>query len=415
MPIVPFKGEKISRTYHAFLRLSTPKDLRDAVFLALSGVHVAFEPVPGCLTGFGKPFELPLQASGAQILERSPDSIAAAVLAMATCKSFRGSNASRPPLSFMVEDEAVADVLRGISLCLSQRAGRMLSRTDIADIMGWVACLTDARMDAQIPYGCEEWGAFLRREPADHDLGWYPPPDRTNVSRTLVCHVRPAVEDLERILAHAPVGIINAQVMRKGRPWAAGLSADKSLILGTHCLAPMLSWLPHDGGEPAPMLDRETLLGAGDREAALRKLYGEAWDRVRVISAEGYRMTLDAVPGPLQAIWGHQRAGLHLYGVKVEKMPPCRVDDLRRHALDGGYKASAEVHLPRPQGVLTMAAPTIQAQAALLRVGVDHNAPVVIAIEDPGTVAVELHERWDGFMGGTFVTPPVAAGPSEVR
>lgn len=401
MPLVPFKGEKISRTDHAFLRLSTPEDLRDAVFLALSGVHVAFESVPGCLTGFGKPFELPLQTRRGQIVERTPESVAAAVLAMVTCKDFRGSNASRPPLSFSVEDEAVANVLRGIGLCLSQRAGRMLSRTDIADIMGWVACLTDARIDAQIPYGCEEWGAFLRREPADHDLGWYPPPERPNVSRTLVCHVRPAVEDLERILAHAPVGIINAQVMRKGRPWAAGLSADKSLILGTHCLAPMLSWLPHDGGEPVPVLDRGTLLSAGDLEAALRKLYGEAWDRVREISAEGYQMTLAAVPGLLQAIWGHQRGGLHLYGVDVEKMPPCRVDDLRRHALDGGYKASAEVHLPRPQGVLTMAAPTIQAQAALLGVGVDHNAPVVIDPEDAGATAKMVHEGWDGFMGGT--------------
>lgn len=170
--------------------------------------------------------------------------------------------------------------------------------------MGWMAGLTETRVDAQVPYGCEEWGAFLRREPADHDLGWYPPPDKPNVSRTVVCHVRPAVEDLARILARAPVGIVNAQVMRRARPWAAGLSADKSLILGTHCLAPMLSCSPHDGGEPVPVLDRETLLSAGDREAALRKLYDGAWDRVRDFSAEGYRMTLEALPEPLQAIWG---------------------------------------------------------------------------------------------------------------
>lgn len=101
-------------------------------------------------------------------------------------------------------------------------------------------------------------------------------------------------------------------------------------------------------------------------------------------SRKRHQMTLEAAPGPLQTIWGHQRAGLHLYGVEVVKMPPCRVDDLRRHALDGGYKAAAKAHLPRPQGVLTMisgcgSAPSgsqswVRPEPLRLRVWVEHRA-----------------------------------------
>jgi len=403
---LPPSDETVSRFDHAFLRLATPEDLHDAIFLALSGVHVAFEPVPGFLTGFGKPRRIVDTPAAITVsVDRTPATIAAAILRLVTHKGLGDGTA----ICLDIADSDLKAAITGIVRCLNQRAARPFSRTDIADIMGWIATLTPARIDAQVPYGSDEWGAFLRGDPS-LGLGWYPPPAASNFSRTIVCHVKPSDEDLARILSSGSVGLINAVAMRRRAPWAAGTGPDKRLLLPSHALAPMLAWTPADAGAALPVMTRSDLLTAGSPRPALQALYGAAWDRAQELARQGYLATCEAVPEPLQAIWSHQREGQHPFGIDVVAMPPCDPEDLRRHALYGGIRAADDLRLPRPHAVTTTRVTTtdpvgtLVTQAHWLDKLAGHNVAAQVVLRDGETAEVVSHlsGRWSEFVGAEF-------------
>lgn len=400
----------------AFLRLFSPADLHDAVLLLLSGVDVAIEPVPGALSGLGKPrglYRAPHRRPQDVVVKRTPVSIAAGVLRLITDKAVPigpGNNDIRVRIS----DDEVAAAFEGLSKTLSQRAGRPLDRIDVLDVLGWIMPLTTARLDVQVPYGCPEWGAFLRGEADATHLGRVAPPACDNITRTVVCHTQPTRDDLVRMLSHAPIGIVNAMALSKRAPWACAMSADQRLYLASHTVAPIVTWDPGECG-PMPVMTRELLLRAGTPDAAMTALYGHVWDEARRLSRIAFEASREPLPDELQTVWTHQRDALHLHAVDVVRMPPCAPDDLRRHALDGAYRLAAELRLQRPPAVTstkvtTCANPidTLRAQAHWTSTLCTNHAAadVVFAENERAQVADYLGHRWDEFVAARFRRSP---------
>lgn len=259
----------------AFIRLETPSDFRDAIFLLMSGVNVGFEPVTGALTGFLRPVDpiivrrvsdrrvaqiRPMRKTWHVKLKDDPASIADAVLELLTNKEANYVlTVDLGDLASGDRSELFGNAFLGFVTALNYRASRLLSRTDIVDLMDWLARLAEARADAQVPYGDAEWGAFVRRERLDAAvLGWNAPADSV-LARTLVCHVRPARDDMERLFAHLTrtgetVGLVNAKTMTKTVPYFRGVGPTQTLPLANYVVAPI-----HDDAYEAYMLALEPL------------------------------------------------------------------------------------------------------------------------------------------------------------
>lgn len=129
------------------------------------------------------------------------------------------------------------------------------------------------------------------------------------------------------------------------------------------------------------------------------------------MAAGSYAATGKVIPGPLQAIRGYQRDGLHTFGLDVAGMPPCRPDDIRRHALWAAYKAADSVYLPRPHAVTTttvttLADPvaTLEAQAMWADKLTDHHAAAEVVFGNGGAAEVVSHlgGHWLEFVAADF-------------
>jgi hypothetical protein len=119
----------------------------------------------------------------------TPLSIAEAVREMLSVKE-RKTELTLDTCAVMPGERAtqITDSLLGIGTLLNLRAGRLLSATDIADLMEWLAPLSETKLDGTTVYGSMEWSPFLRRS-ATHALPphWatLPPTPRERSSATL--------------------------------------------------------------------------------------------------------------------------------------------------------------------------------------------------------------------------------------
>lgn len=316
----------------AFLQLRTPLDFRDAVHLLMLGHDVAFEPVAGILTGlfrapaitFGKQPIAQVSALNLSITD-DPASIADAAYRLLTAKH------EFDKLRLIVGDGPRHDLLKtafeGFATCLSHRCYRWFSTTDIVDLVSWFMPLTTAQADAQLAFGHDDYGRFVRRETVDYDMGWTVP-DRSLISRSLVFWEDPEPLDLEQVLSCGPIGIVRAKSFARKHPWAAGTNVSKTMIMG-----------PYTSGEIV------TAASADD----LRQASADAWHRAG-----------EPLPDGLQSIWNEQRVRLRLYRMILDHVEVDGDRDLREAVFascydtadqNGGFR-TVPVH-PQPEGDVT--------------------------------------------------------------
>jgi hypothetical protein len=325
---------ELSTRDEAYLRLETIVDFHDAILLLMRGVNVGFEPVTGAVSGFTRPASVWTikrvkdDSSKADVkrgkgwlvkVSDTPAAIAKAAREILAGKDWHDEVCL--DLSSIEAGErttALETAFQGLCRLLSVRAGRLLSRTDIADAVAWFALAATGKADAQVAYGSSSWGAFLKRESDRQDLE-RACPDDYRLTHSFRCHVKPSAEHLTRI-ALAGHRIVNAAECARRCPSFAGVGPSGTLLLPNHGIGSIAG-----------------LDGAGLTDEAL-------WRAMRLLSRAMYRATGLPLDSALQPSWTQQRAFHRVFGVSCTT--PTR--DARNHALHGAIQQGNELKGQQP-------------------------------------------------------------------
>jgi hypothetical protein len=323
-----------SRPDEAFLKLETIADLHDCALLLMRGVGVGFEPVAGALSGFVHPMRCAtikrLQNDGSKAhvprgkgwtvrMADNPASIARAARELVSVKEWHGEvTLDLTGIEAGERTTAVETAFTGLCRLLSIRAGRLLSRTDIADAVAWLALAADGRADVQVGYGSASWGSFLKRETERYDLERCAPADY-RLTHSFRCHVTPSAEHVTRI-ALAGHRIINAVECARRCPSFGGVGPSGAILLPNHGLA------------SSAVLDGTGLAGA------------DLWRAARLLSRAMYRATFLPLDAGLQSSWTEQRRFHRSFGVSCTT--PSK--DARNHALHGAIQMANELKAHQP-------------------------------------------------------------------
>jgi len=366
----------------SFARTETVHDVVDQFWLLLQGCGVGFEPVVGVLSGFTKPVELQIiRSQKTDPNEKGRESnletftqeghrhvwyISVGDSAEAWAKLPGKLLANKKPCDRLVldfsqirpagvrlsgygwissGDETIAASMEKIITLLNHRAGRLLSRIDILDILNHLGTTLSSRRSAEIalvPFGDPEWATFASAK-KDH---WIDNPQRAQSNNSLLFYHKPSRNDLTSIFdlivesGGSEPGFINAQAALKRAPWFKGVNPCAEILLGNKSFCNLV-------------------------EIDLGKFNGD-WDglceAIRVVARANYRQTcVDLLDGMLQHTWHELNEFLRLTGVGLtgivrweHQYSPEHLVCLKRMAVRGCWQMADELNLPRSQAVTTI-------------------------------------------------------------
>lgn len=250
----------------SFCRVETVHDVVDAFWLLLQGCGVGFEPIMGTLSGFTAPVTVEVRSKPKEHRrEENRGSVSSDAYkleigdsAEAWAKSIGKLLAMKHRVSRVILDfsnirpagirlkgygwissgyEPLAQALEAICGLLSKRAGQLLSRIDILDILNHLGTTLSSRRSAEIalvPFGDPEWIDFARAK-KDH---WIDKPHRAQSNNSLLFYAKPSKGDLYDIFEEieknggSEPGFINAQAALKRAPWFKGVNPCAEILLG---------------------------------------------------------------------------------------------------------------------------------------------------------------------------------------
>lgn len=366
----------------SFGRNETVHDVVDSFWLLLQGCGVGFEPVVGTLSGFSKPVDLQIirstkrdpQAKGREenvetFKQKGHElvwTIRVGDSAEAWAKLPGKLLANKRPCDRLVldfseirpagvrlsgygwissGDETIATAMAKIVTLLNCRAGRLLSRIDILDIINHLGTTLSSRRSAEIalvPYGDPEWAPFAKAK-KDH---WHENPQRAQSNNSLLFFSKPTRNDLTQIFdlivdsGGSEPGFINAQTALKRAPWFKGVNPCAEILLGNKSFCNLV-------------------------EVDLGKFNGD-WtalcNAVVLIARANYRQTcVELRDGLLQTSWHELNEFLRLTGVGLTGIirwefqhSPEHLSTLKQMAVRGVYRMADELNLPRSQAVTTI-------------------------------------------------------------
>lgn len=362
----------------SFTHVETVQDVVDCLWLLLQGCGVGFRPIVGQLTGFAKPIK-ELEIVRSERTEKGGEefnrelwepatgtwTIRVGDSAEAWAKSI-GKLAAHPfPASKLVldfsqirpagerlkgygwissGDAAIAKAYEAIFHILNRRAGSLLTRIDILDIVNWLGTVLSSRRSAEIAlfeYGDDEWQEFAV---AKKDW-WINNIQRAQSNNSLLFKTKPSREELEHIFklmvdsGGSEPGFINAQTALKRAPWFKGCNPCAEILLGNKSFCNLT-------------------------EVDVGKFKGDSSGLRRAIhlaARANYRQTcVDLRDGILQEAWHLNNEFLRLCGVGltgIVRRPDLGSYDyteLQRTATAGAYGMADELGLPRPKNVTTV-------------------------------------------------------------
>ena len=360
----------------SFTHVESIYDVVDVLWLLLQGCGVGFRPIIGQLTGFQKPIpnlevirSTRTEKGGKEKNEESYENgtwtITVGDSAESWAKSIGKLMAHPYPADKLVldfsqirpagerlkgygwissGDAAIAKAYTEIYKILNRRAGSLLTRIDILDIVNWLGTVLSSRRSAEIAlfnYGEDEWQEFAV---AKKEF-WVNNVQRAQSNNSLLFKAKPTRSELEHIF-HLMVesggsepGFINGQTAAKRAPWFKGVNPCAEILLGNKSFCNLT----------------EVDVGKfkGD-SSGLRRA-------VHLAARANYRQTcVNLRDGILQESWHLNNEFLRLCGVGltgIVRRPDLGSYDyaeLQRTATSGAYGMADELGLPRPKNVTTV-------------------------------------------------------------
>jgi ribonucleoside-triphosphate reductase len=360
----------------SFTHVESIYDVVDVLWLLLQGCGVGFRPIIGQLTGFQKPIkDLEVIRStrtskggdelNKETFENGIWTIQVGDSAEAWAKSI-GKLMAHPyaadklvldfsqirPAGERLKgygwissgDAAIAKAYTEIFKILNKRAGSLLTRIDILDIVNWLGTVLSSRRSAEIAlfnYGEDEWQEFAV---AKKDF-WVHNIQRAQSNNSLLFKSKPSRAELEEIFimmiksGGSEPGFINGQTAVKRAPWFKGVNPCAEILLGNKSFCNLT-------------------------EVDVGKFKGDSSGLRRAIhlaARANYRQTcVDLRDGILQESWHLNNEFLRLCGVGltgIVRRPDLGSYDfveLQRTATSGAYSMADELGLPRPKNVTTV-------------------------------------------------------------
>lgn len=377
------KTRESSQFNCSFTKVETVYDIVDVLWLLLQGCGVGFSPVVGTLNGFFKPInnievirstkEMDTDGNYEKGCEENKESYSdgvwtitvgdsAEAWAKSIGKLMAGKyNADKLILDFSElrpagirlkgygwissGDEAIAKAYVAIANIMNKRAGQLLTRMDILDIVNWLGTILSSRRSAQIAlfeYGEPEWKEFAV---AKKEWWLTGNSQRIQSNNSLTFHSKPSREEMENIFGlmeeagGSEPGFVNAETALKRAPWFNGSNPCCEILLGNKNFCNLM-------------------------EVDIAKFKGDSAGLLRAIelaSRANYRQTcVNLRDGILQEAWHLNNEFLRLCGVGLtgiarrDDLSEYDYDNMKRVAVSGAYSMADELGLQRPKNVTTV-------------------------------------------------------------
>jgi len=362
----------------AFTHVETVYDIVDSIWLLLQGCGVGFRPIVGSLTGFANFVEeveivrsVAKGKTGKDANVETWDSatrhwtIAVGDSAEAWAKFFGKLMAGKyPALKITLDfgairpagkrlrgygwlssgDVAIARASEAICDIMNSRAGSLLTRIDILDIVNWLGTILSSRRSAEIAilsYGEAEWEEFAS---AKKEF-WVANIQRAQSNNSLLFDNKPSRDELAEVFNHmiaaggSEPGFLNMEQAVARAPWAKGFNPCAEILLGNKGFCNLVTV--------------NVARFAKDNSGLHRAM--------RIMARANYRQTcVDLNDGILQEAWDLNNRYLHLCGVSMTglaqrpDLSPYDLRALRRTATAGAYSMAEELGTPVPKNVTTI-------------------------------------------------------------
>lgn len=378
------KTREASQFNCSFGKSETVHDIVDQFWLLLQGCGVGFEPVRGTLNGFAKPLEVELIRS-TRTDKGFPDNqertfvndegekvthIKVGDSAEAWAKSIGKILALKSPIDRLVldfteirpagerlkgygwissGDETISQAFSKICDLMNKRAGQLLSRIDVLDLLNLLGTTLSSRRSAEIalmPIDDPEVDEFIS---AKKDFWLHDNDHRQQSNNSIMFHSKPTKWELSYIFDRmveaggSEPGFVNAEAAKRRAPWFKGCNPCAEILLGNKSFCNLVE------------IDLGKFLG--DTEELERAIW--------IVSRANYRQTcVDLDDGVLQRSWHELNQFLRLCGVGltgIVKFLDYYGDDsaeflksLRMWARRGAFHMADSLSLPRPKAVTTI-------------------------------------------------------------
>ena len=372
------KRREASQFNCSFTHVETVYDVVDVLWLLMQGCGVGFRPIIGQLTGFQKPIEeieiirsTRTDKNGEQDNSESYDpdtgvwTIRIGDSAEAWSKSIGKLVSHKFPANKLVldfsqirpagerlkgygwissGDESISTAYLAIANIFNRRAGSLLSRIDILDVVNWLGTVLSSRRSAEIALfevGEDEWEEFAV---AKRDW-WINNMQRAQSNNSLLFKTKPSKPELQHIFdlmvesGGSEPGFINGQAATKRAPWFKGCNPCAEILLGNKSFC--------------NLTEVDVAKFKGDSAGLRRAIY--------IAARANYRQTcVNLLDGILQEAWHLNNEFLRLCGVGltgIVRRPDLHAYDyaeLQRTATSGAYSMADELGLPRPKNITTI-------------------------------------------------------------
>jgi len=378
------KNREASQFNCSFGRSETVHDIVDQFWLLLQGCGVGFEPVRGTLNGFAKPVEVEVIRStrtergieGNQEKTYISDDgkkvhqITVGDSAEAWAKSIGKVLALKKPIDTLILDfseiRPAGERLKGygwissgddtisvafVKICgiLNKRAGKLLTRIDILDILNHLGTTLSSRRSAEIalmPIDDPEIDEFIV---AKKDFWEHGNEHRQQSNNSIVFHSKPTKWELSYIFDRmveaggSEPGFVNAEAAKRRAPYFKGGNPCFEILLGNKSFCNLVECDLGKFLSDTPALERAM------------------W----VIARANYRQTcVNLDDGVLQRSWHELNEFLRLCGVGLTGIvkfldfhgpeSPNRLRNLKYQAHTGANSMADTLGLPRPQNICTV-------------------------------------------------------------
>lgn len=371
------KKRESSQFNCSFTNVENLYDVVDVLWLLLQGCGVGFKPVVGTLNGFAHPIpEIEVirssrKRSGGregnkETFRKGVWTVIVGDSAEAWAKSIGKILAFKKPAKKLVldfsqirpagtrlkgygwissGDEAIAKAYTAIAGIMNKRAGQLLTKMDISDLINWLGTVLSSRRSAEIclfEHDKPEWQEFAVSKKNYWETG---NEQRSQANNSLLFYSKPPREKLVDIFnlmeesGGSEPGFINGETALKRAPWFAGVNPCAEILLGNKSFCNLT----------------EVDIGAfkGDTTGLHEALH--------MASRANYRQTcVNLKDGILQEAWHLNNEFLRLCGVGItgiarrEDLQAYDYRQMERVATSSAYSMADQLGLQRPKNVTTV-------------------------------------------------------------